>query len=86
MLTSYVIPRTIAFMTFGQQLQALREAAELTQEALAKKSRIPLGSIRNYEQSHRLPTFPAIVALAAALGTDCTAFAACSDVRKSKSP
>lgn len=67
-------------MRFREVLRALREKAGLTQEGLANRAGMSVGNVRNYEQGIRLPTFPAVVKLAAALGTDCTAFARCEDV------
>lgn len=68
-------------MTFGQKLKAMRESSGLTQEALARAGNMSVGNVRNYEQGIRLPTFPIVVKLAAALDTDCTAFAGCEDVK-----
>jgi transcriptional regulator with XRE-family HTH domain len=67
-------------MTFGERLKELRESAGLTQEALSQTAGVPVGSVRNYEQGHRIPSFGAIVRLAEALGTDCRAFSACTDI------
>ncbi len=67
-------------MTFSAELRRLRVAAGLTQEALARKAATSVGNVRNYEQGIRLPTFPLVVKLAAALGVDCSAFAKCEDV------
>ena len=67
-------------MTFRAELRRLRVAAGLTQEALAQKANTSVGNVRNYEQGIRLPTFPLVVKLAAALGVDCSAFATCEDV------
>ena len=39
-----------------------------------------VGNVRNYEQGIRLPTFPAVVKLAKALGVTCEAFAECDDI------
>lgn len=67
-------------MTFAERMKQLREGASMTQEGLATASGVPVGSVRNYEQGHRIPAFGAIVKIAAALGTDCRAFADCSDI------
>jgi transcriptional regulator with XRE-family HTH domain len=67
-------------MKFGDRLKELREAAGLTQTALAERSGLPLGNIRNYEQGKRMPLLPVAFSLAKALGTDCTAFQDCEDV------
>jgi transcriptional regulator with XRE-family HTH domain len=73
-------------MTFADKFKALREDADLTQASLAEKSGVPLGNIRNYEQGLGLPLLPALVRLARALGTDCTAFADCEDVAGEEKP
>ena len=52
---------------FGQRLAELREAAGLTQAALADKGSIPLGTIREIEQGRREPLFSNMQKLAAAL-------------------
>lgn len=67
-------------MTFAERLKELRVKAVMTQEALATASGVPLGTLRGYEQAKRIPGFGAIVRLAEALGTDCRAFAGCSDI------
>ncbi len=67
-------------MLFRSLLKDLRERASLTQEALAQKAGTSVGNVRNYEQGIRLPSFPAVVKLAAALGVECTAFSGCEDV------
>src|SRR4051812_3962138 len=53
---------------FGRRLAELREAAGLTQAALAEKGGIPLGTIRELEQGRREPLFSNMQKLAAALG------------------
>lgn len=68
-------------MMLSEELKRLREKAGLTQEGLAKLADTSVGNVRNYEQGIRLPTFPLIVKLAAALGVTCEAFANCDDVR-----
>ena len=73
-------------MKFSEHLRKLRDAAGLTQEGLAVKAGMSVGNVRNYEQGIRLPTFPAVVKLAAALGATCEAFAACSDVADDEQP
>jgi transcriptional regulator with XRE-family HTH domain len=54
--------------TFGQRVGRLRTAADLTQEELAKKAELPVGSLRNYEYDHRRPRADAALRLARALG------------------
>jgi transcriptional regulator with XRE-family HTH domain len=67
-------------MTFSERLKELRDAGGMTQEQLAQAAGMSVGNVRNYEQGIRLPTFPVVVKLAKALGTDCTTFADCTDV------
>jgi transcriptional regulator with XRE-family HTH domain len=64
-------------MTFGERLRELREQAGLTQERLAYKSAMSIGSIRNYEQGIREPYWKGVFQLAEALGVDCSAFKVC---------
>jgi transcriptional regulator with XRE-family HTH domain len=49
-------------------LKTLREEAGLTQEALAERSGLPLRSIQNWEQGHRVPRVDALPQLARAIG------------------
>ncbi len=60
--------------TFGDKLKAARQAAGLTQAALAEASGIPLGTIREYEQNKREPLFSKAVKLARALKQPLEAF------------
>jgi transcriptional regulator with XRE-family HTH domain len=64
-------------MTFAQRLRELRQAAGLTQAALAAKSGLPLGNVRNYEQGQREPYWDVLYPLCAALGVGPEAFAVC---------
>lgn len=73
-------------MTFGQRLRELREGKGLTREGLAESSGVPFGTIHGYEISRRSPSLANTVKLAAALGTDCTAFADCVDVTGEPEP
>ncbi len=52
----------------------------MTQEQLAASAGIPVGSLRNQEQGHRLPSFPTAVALARALGVSCDVLADTDEV------
>ena len=61
-------------MTFGEKLKVLRTAAGLTQEGLARKSGVPLGSIREYEQITRGPLLDNASLLADALGVSLDVF------------
>jgi transcriptional regulator with XRE-family HTH domain len=59
---------------FGMRLKELREAAGLTQPALAKKAGLSKGGVADLEQGRREPSWATVQDLAAALGVDCTAF------------
>jgi transcriptional regulator with XRE-family HTH domain len=56
-------------MSFGNNLQALREAAGLSQSELAEKSGISVKTIQNWEIDRNSPRMDALVRLAHALGT-----------------
>lgn len=60
--------------TFGDKLKAARQAAGLTQAALAESSGIPLGTIREYEQNKREPLLSKAGKLARALKQPLEAF------------
>jgi len=62
---------------FGEKLQELRLKAGMSQGALAEASGLSVRNIQNWEISYRLPRADALFQLAAALGTDCRAFAEC---------
>lgn len=53
--------------TFGEKLKEARQAAGMTQAELAEQSGIPLGTIREYEQSKREPLLSKAGKLAGAL-------------------
>jgi transcriptional regulator with XRE-family HTH domain len=55
-------------MGLGTMLKEAREKAGLTQEQLAEKTGLPVGSIRNWEQGHRTPRIGVVPALARAVG------------------
>ena len=59
---------------FADRLQRLREAAGLSQYALAKKSGLSKQAVSNLEAGNREPTWQTVQLLAAALGVDCTHF------------
>jgi transcriptional regulator with XRE-family HTH domain len=59
---------------FAERLRALREAAGLTQRELAARAGLGLRTVGNLEQGLREPAWATVLALAAALGVDCTAF------------
>jgi transcriptional regulator with XRE-family HTH domain len=52
----------------------LREHAGLTQKALAELAGISQRAVSHYEQGLHDPTWTSVVALAEALGVECTAF------------
>lgn len=60
-----------------ERLKELREKAGFTQADLAKACGMPMGTIRNYEQGIREPSWRSLFKIATALGTDCRAFAEC---------
>jgi transcriptional regulator with XRE-family HTH domain len=55
-------------MGFGDMLKESRERAGLTQKQLAERTGLPLGSIRNWEQNHRVPRLGVVPLLARAVG------------------
>ncbi len=59
---------------FAKRLAELRVKAGLTQTALAQKAGISQQAISNWEEGHREPSWSNVVALAEALGVDCSAF------------
>jgi transcriptional regulator with XRE-family HTH domain len=63
-----------AIMSFGLRLKELRTAAGLSQPQLAEKAGMSKGGLAHIEQGIREPAWSTVVALAAALGVDCTAF------------
>ena len=69
-------------MPFKDLLRRLREEAGLTQQQLAEKSGLPIGSLRNHEQGQRAPSWPAVVKLARALGVSTDVFADCDEVNE----
>lgn len=64
--------------TLGQRLRRLRQAASLTQEELARKAKVPVWSLRNWEHDHRLPGLVAAYKLAKALGILMEELASCA--------
>jgi transcriptional regulator with XRE-family HTH domain len=55
-------------MRFGEMLKQARVKAGLTQAALAERLRLPLRSIQNWEQGHRVPRMRTVATLSKALG------------------
>jgi transcriptional regulator with XRE-family HTH domain len=63
--------------TFGEKLKQLRDQAGVTQAVLAEGSGVPIGTIRDYEQTKRDPLLPTVVRLARALDVSLDEFAEC---------
>lgn len=60
---------------FAARLRELREEAGLSRKELAERAGMKSeGGIRDLEQGRRSPSWETVLALAAALGVDCTAF------------
>jgi DNA-binding XRE family transcriptional regulator len=79
-----IISKESRLARLGDVLRGLRGKAGLTQEQLARNSGAPLSSLRSYEQGQRLPSWPAVVRLARALGVSCDVFAQCDEVAPKK--
>jgi transcriptional regulator with XRE-family HTH domain len=70
---------------FARRLKELRAAAGLSQPALAERSGVSVGAIRQFEQGvRRGPTYDTLVKLARGLGVSLAAFDAPADVGKPK--
>ena len=59
---------------FAARLKELREKAGLTQKQLADAAGLSQRAVSHWEQRVREPAWSNVVALAEALGVDCTAF------------
>lgn len=55
-------------MTFGEKVKQLRVTQNMTQDALADAAGITKASLSNYERNKRRPQYPAVEAIANALG------------------
>jgi transcriptional regulator with XRE-family HTH domain len=64
---------------FGFRLRELREAASLSQEALAQRAGMHRFGIAKLERGEREPVWATVRALARALGVSCSAFESDSD-------
>jgi transcriptional regulator with XRE-family HTH domain len=64
---------------FGARLKALREAAGLTQAALAERAGMHRFGVAKIEQGLREPGWETVLALARALNVSCSAFEAPPD-------
>jgi transcriptional regulator with XRE-family HTH domain len=60
---------------FAERLRSLREAAGLSQYALAKRSQLSKQALSNLEMGNREPTWNTVQRISAALGVDCRSFA-----------
>lgn len=60
--------------TFAHRLKALREAAGISQYALAKKAGLSKQALSNLELGNREPSWVTVQRLAQALGADCSEF------------
>jgi transcriptional regulator with XRE-family HTH domain len=70
-------------MLFSEKLQALRKERDLTQEQLAVRASIPVGSLRNLEQGYRLPSWLNVVKIARALEISTDVLAECDETAES---
>jgi transcriptional regulator with XRE-family HTH domain len=61
-------------VTFGERLKQLREAAGLTQPALAERAGMNRFGVAKLEQGQREPAWGTILALCKALGVPLSAF------------
>lgn len=59
---------------FAVRLRELRTAAGLSQQELAQRAGMSLRQMSRLETGENVPTWPTILALAAALGVTCEAF------------
>lgn len=66
--------RTSAAGGFGERLRDLRTAAGLSQAQLAEKAGMNVFGVAKLEQGQREPSWATVLALAGALGVECTAF------------
>jgi transcriptional regulator with XRE-family HTH domain len=67
-------------MQFKDRLRELRANAGLTQQQVADRSGIPVGSLRGHEQGKRIPSWVSVVWLAKALGVSTDVFSDCDEV------
>lgn len=56
--------------SFGHDLKLLREERRLTQTQLAKRAKLNINSVQNYESGYRLPKLEILIDLARVLGVD----------------
>lgn len=65
---------TVDPVWFGPRLKELREAAKLTQQALADRAGLTKAGISSLEQGRTQPHWATVIALCRALDVDCTVF------------
>jgi DNA-binding XRE family transcriptional regulator len=63
--------------TFGERLRELREAADMTQQELARRSGVNIYTLRGYEQGRREPYWRSVFDVAAGLGVSSEVFRDC---------
>lgn len=63
--------------TYGERLKHLRKDSGLDQIALAEKSGIAVGTIRNHEQDRGMMTIDHMFAYCKAMGIECGSFKNC---------
>jgi DNA-binding XRE family transcriptional regulator len=81
--SSWIEDRWVPDEPFAGRLKKLREQAKLTQEQLAEKSGLDVGTVRQLEQGTRKnPLWQTICALASGLGKDVVVFVG-TDSRRS---
>ena len=71
---------------FAGRLRELREAAGWTQEQLAERVGVKREAVARWEAGKREPGWSNVLALAEALGVDCTAFTQAPAERPSTGP
>ena len=54
--------------TMGERLKKVREKAGMSQPELAKAAKVPVGTLRNWEQGLRVPRLDTAFKVAKALG------------------
>ena len=75
MRSSWIEDRWVADETFAARLRKLRDQGKLTQEQIAEKSSLDVGTVRKLEQGTRTnPLWQTICALARGLGKDVGVF------------
>ncbi len=62
-------------MSFGQHMRTLRKDAGLSRPELARRAGVPVSTLRNWEGDRGMPSVPALLRLAQALGVRVERFA-----------